>query len=329
MFPDEPEFAITHTIQTDIVCGDVLLDLFTDEDAENMSPQGNRVMARNAFGKNRLGVMPLPQHVIANDHDDVQVEEASANKIVVHRGKRPRKELVKVRQPNVLKKKDSALKECSIAEALRPCCPKKCYSRFTFDDVQEERHQFWQLSAPKQYDWLKRELGFNGVADLEKGTFNFKYVVQDKPCCGVFLEHALPVSHGRLSDIRKSVLNKNFEDTHRTVPDGVRSSPKADQCESFIRNYAAAESGQMPHSVDCDLAEGVTKEDVFTCYMASFEDTVAMQEAAGLSCWYDTWRFRCPTVQCRKWQRFSKCSVCSNLRILKDLADPGEKGTLK
>ena len=313
----------------DEVIDDPVLALFdNDGDIDNVP---KRPCHRHAFGTYRMGCMPLPNRspptsvVLLNQQTDIEEENVCPKKIVVHRGKRPRKSRMVTKEPYVLKKKERAMLEDEIASVLHPCCPKECYKTFTFADIKEERYQFWQLNAPMQQDYLCRELAFNGVANRNKGTFDFKYMVNTKECCPRFYKRALPVSHGRLSAARTRVVTKNFEDVTFSSPEGSKSTTKTDACESFIRKYAGNESGQMPDSVNCQLSEGVTKEDVYTSYLASYEDDPS-SDPASLSCWYESWASRCPCVTTNKWQRFSKCTVCSNLKSLREFSNATERG---
>ena len=292
-------------------------------------PSPKRSCHRHAFGVHRMDNIPRttvsPESmVIVNTTDDIEAENVCPTKVVVHRGKRPRKVREVTKGPYVSKKKELAMDSTDIASVLRPCCNKNCYLRFFYNDVKEERHQYWQLSAPQQQDWLCRELAFNGHPNTELGTFKFKYLVNEKECCASFYERALPVSHGRLSTVRSRVLTKSLENVSFSSPPGSRSSPMTDSCENFIRHYAALESGQMPDSVNCQLSEGVTKEDVYTCYLASHDDYDG--QTAALSTFYDAWSSRCPCVTTNKWKKFSKCSVCSNLKSLKGFSNAVERG---
>lgn len=251
-------------------------------------------------------------------------EESSSAKLTLIRGKAPRAKTNTTGSAKVLKKRTEYLEDLSISTALVPCCSKMCNERFTFSDVKTAREQFWALSSPNQQDWLTRHLSFWGTPDENTGIFKFKYVLQDIPCCSTFLENALPVSHGRLSNIRHRVLVKKTEDT--SVTGSPVSGPKADAAEAFIREYAQTHGSAMPHKKDIDLPSGLSKDKVYIEYLLTYPTEEASRQACSLSYWYKIWSERCFHVKVRKWHRFSKCSVCSNIKVLREFSNANSHG---
>jgi len=261
-----------------------------------------------------LDVEPVPFPI---EDLDYEVETNGAKKVVIRREKKTRGP--SGRQPVVAFRKQKYMDNDEIAGSLVPCCSQKCYCNVSFDDVKQVRETFWNMKQNEQADWLSRELALHGC--VEDKVFKFKYDVNGKPCCATFLEQALPVSHGRLSQIRTRVR----EGRHRDV--SPITGQKMDQCEQFIRQYAETHSEGLPNSVDVDLPEGVTKECVYIEYLLSFEDEgQATALAASLSWWYATWRKRCFHVKAKKWNRFSKCTTCSNIKVLRAINDETKRG---
>lgn len=283
---------------------------------------------QNSFGKRRR-VSEMSQassgYSHSSEHSFRTVEdEPLPEKLNIIRGKLPRK-TKKIRQHLERKKSGEYMKANSIAAALVPCCSNNCYRRFTFEDINSERKEFWALHRNRQADWLTRELCFWGTPAEDTGVFKFKYTLQEKTCCSAFLKNALPISHARLCKIRKRVLSSRLEDcvTQARMPNGK----KAEYIEQFIRKYAQENGGGMPHNNDVELPNGVTKDSVYIEYLLSFPDEqTETKESAVLSYFYKVWRARCYYVKSNKWTKFSKCSVCSNIKTLREFCQASKFG---
>ena len=260
----------------------------------------------------------------SDDARSIEDEGHCQNKIALVSGK-PERHDTKGRKELVRIKKEQALMSTEIASALVPCRRKSCNLRFTYHDVEEARIHFWSLTRAEQQDWLTRELAFWGTPDTIEGVFKFKYMVGEKHCCAVFYENALMVSHGRLVDVRKRVLSKNFEDCFR-MP-SAPNTPMADRIEQFIASYAEEQSGAMPtKDKKVELPSGTTKDKVYIEYLLTFDE--GDTSSASLSTWYRVWSQQWPTIKANnRANRFSKCSKCSNIKVLREFTSGMSKGT--
>ena len=283
---------------------------------------------QHAFGVHRSDGCDSASQVTYDSEGDqrsVEVENVDQRKIIVVRGKPERKPTSKGRQEKLFVKKEKALEATEVAAALVPCCKSKCNQRFTFTEVYDVRTSFWSKNRGQQLDWLTHELSFWGVPDPETGTFKFRYTINGKDCCAKFLEQALPVSHGRLVECRKRVLALDFENSSRspTVP----NAPMADRIEKFISTYVEQQCGAMPtKDKKAELPTGCTKDKVYVEYLLSFSED-EMHNSASLTYWYKVWREKWPTVKANnRANRFSKCSICSNIKVLKSFASAQQKG---
>lgn len=286
---------------------------------------------QHAFGKHRLSertpLATLPVNLYASSSTEECEQEVNlAQKIVIRRGKKPR--VSSGPTPKVLKKKAYNLEPAVIASSLTPCCKKKCNEQFNYSDLEAARTEFWNLKRSKQLDWVTRQLAFYGSADQVTGIFSFRYMLQGKECCAKFLEQALPISHGRLSLARNRVLTLQMED-HQSA-ESPTNCPKADSAEAYIRDFARKHGQSLPNSEDVDLPAGKTKEAVFCDYLVEMfkTDEEVTKNAASLSTWYKTWRLKCHHVKAPKWQKFSKCSTCSNIKVLREFTDTSKQGTI-
>ena len=281
---------------------------------------------RHAFGHHRRTYQTPTPHVESTSSSTEEFEEENMllQHIVVKRGKKQRTSSGRV--PVTLKKKAYNLEPAVIASALSPCCANKCNEQFNYTDLSMVRTEFWNLTRPKQLDWVTRQLAFHGCPSTLTGKFTFKYVFHGKECCAKFLEQALPISHGRLSMARNKVLTMQMEDS--TSADSPSNCPKSDSAESYIRDYARKHAGAMPDSDDVQLPAGKTREAVYCDYLIDMfqTDEEVQTQAASLSTWYKTWRSRCFHVKAPKWQKFSKCSTCSNIKVLRDFTDASKQG---
>ena len=260
------------------------------------------------------------------DSDDVEVEDVVQSGLTILRGKKPRepKSVKRVEVP--LKKKLFNMEPGNIASALQPCCAKNCFTHFNYYDVEAVRAEFWNLNRAKQLDWLTRQLAFWGRADENVGTFKFRYLLQNKQCCATFFESALPVSHGRLSLARNRVLTDQLEDSQKDA--SPVNTFKSDSAEEFIRTYARLHGQGMPNSVDVNLPNGKTKDSVYCDFLVERSDGTkeGVDALIGLSGWYRVWRERCFHVKTPKWQKFSKCTTCSNIKTLREFTDASKRG---
>ena len=300
------------------------------ETAVNPSVTQFQGCPRNAFGVHRKAESTPSLESCTDskyDYRSVESENHAPNKITIVRGK-PERKRTKIKQEIILIKTEKALETTEIAAGLVPCCKSKCNIRFTFDDVKVARTHFWSLTRSQQQDHLVRELSFWGRPNAKQGVFNFEYFVNEKKCCAAFLEQALPVSHGRLVDCRKRVLNKDLADS--TKASSPSNCPIFDRMAKFICEYAEAQSGAMP-TLDkkTELPSGTTKDSVYMEYLLSYteEETQNMSMVGSLSTWYRTWSTEWPTIKANnRANRFSKCTKCSNLKILKGLTTNIDKG---
>jgi hypothetical protein len=252
---------------------------------------------------------------------DDDIEEV-ANKLLIFRGKKTRE--ATGQQTQVAKRKTKHLLPERIASSLVPCkCGERCFENFSFTEIQGLRKAYWGKKQAEQADWVARELALHGYVKKD-GIFKFRYFLEDKECCAEFLERALPISHGRLSQLRERVLSKSLEDSSRS---SATNCPKADAVEEFIRKYGATHSEGLPNKIDVDLPAGVTKEEVFIEYLLTFENAEAsLAKSCKLSTWYRVWRERCFHIKCKRWNRFSKCTTCSNIKALRLVAEGKEQG---
>ena len=305
-------------------------DIVTCADDGWLHRSQRRAPQRHAYGPHRLpyrtpvGLLSLNILPETPASEDYELENPLAKHIVIRRGKKPR--VTSEPTPVVLKKKAYNLEPTVIASALAPCCTKKCNERFSYTDVATIRHEFWNLTRPRQLDWVTRQLAFYGTASATTGVFSFKYVLLWKETCAKFWEQALPISHGRLSLARSKVLTLQMEDSQSA--DSPSNCPKSDSAEAYIRDYARENGGAMPDCEDVQLPAGKTKEAVFCDYLIDMfhTDEEVEKNAASLSTWYKTWRSRCFHVKAPKWQKFSKCSTCSNIKVLREFTDASKQG---
>jgi hypothetical protein len=262
----------------------------------------------------------------ANDDRSVETDEHCPGKLAIVRGKPERVPHATPRRVRVFKKKNRDLEPSQISLALTPCCPQACHLRFNYLDIEKERTHFYSMKQTEQSDWLARELSFWGAPNLETEVFEFKYQVQGKQCCALFLEQALCICHQRLTDMRKRVLSKGFEDSkkepmmeNRALQDGV---------EFYIREYARSQSGGLPTlNMKTELPAGTTKEKVYVEYLTDFGEDWKTKTAS-LSCWYKVWNQRCGTIKANNSaNRFTKCGKCTNIKTLRKLAGTEAKGT--
>ena len=276
----------------------------------------SEVVSRSTFGAHRQALLgPHSSSINTVDTRSVEDDDTVESKVRTASGKKARKVQASTAKATSSKKL-MALDSFAIACALRPCCPKNCHEQFNFAQVKKEREEFWSLNTPKQQDWVTRQLAIWGALDVSKHSFKFSYHIQDIPCCATFFENALPCSHGRLSSIRQRVLSNSLEDQKR-IPSPVNQG-KQDRAEQFLHGYMEKHGNGMPNERTVQLPMGSTKENVYMDYLCSFPtEEDAEREACSLSHWYRTWKNRVPDLKCGKWHKFTKCSVCSNIKTMK------------
>ena len=296
--------------------------------ANALPAQRSKPVHRHAFGQScsttDSDILATTTQNSSTDTITMEVDEetSGAAKLVIFRGKKTRGSIGQKETIGV--KKTRFLDNEEIAAGLVPCCPKRCNEQFTFSDLEDARTHFWGMKANEQGDWLTRELALHGHVDKDD-VFRFRYRLNGKYCCGIFLEHALPMSHGRLSQMRTRVLSKNLENSKRQQ--GGVTGHMADKTAQFIRTYATDHGEGLPNKIDVDLPAGCTKEEVYIEYLLDHEGDSA-KEAGSLSWWYKTWRSRCFHIKAKEWNRFSKCTTCSNIKALKGFCDSEKQGEL-
>ena len=304
---------------------------------ETTSLNGEKTCSSNVptsrlFGKHRLKENVEQVYSLATSFDitDIEDEDTVDSKLRLQSGKRSRAPNKTTREEGdeedvqkVLLKKNLYLTPESVCTALVPCCKKKCNEDFTYSQVLLEREAFWNKDRNKQADWLKRMLALWGHLEAENSVFNFKYFIHEKPCCAAFFENALPVSHGRLCTARQRVLNNELEDACREP--SPQNQKKCDRVEQFLRSYLESFGEGMPNQMKAELPEGHTKEEVYIAYLCSFKTADEQtSDACSLSYWYKSWKARLPDLTCSKWKKFSKCTVCSNLKAFKAMNNEAE-----
>ena len=278
-------------------------------------------LSQTSVGAMRGDILELAAEAEEEVSDsDIEEDEAVQSKVRTKYGKKKRKTNAKA---STSKKRGSVLEDEHIAAALRPCCPKNCWQRFSFEKVSIERHLFWERNRDEQVDWITRNLVLWGHLDSTMSSFKFKYQIQNAECCAAFFEQALPVSHGRLWAIRKRVLSNNTENFAAMQTN--KTSRKQDRVGQFLNSYETEHGNGMPNDRTVQLPAGSTKKDVYIALQESLtQSSSSAGSSVSMSTFYKAWNEKKPDLKCARWHRFSKCSTCSNIKTLQAFYKAGQ-----
>jgi hypothetical protein len=299
-------------------------DILTDAvSCVGRSTHSDSQQTQTLFGEKRRDLLVL----LPENEDDISDSDFESTKAVeskvrtLCRGKKQK--ISSGTGSSRAKKKTKQLQEVEIAAALRPCCPKNCWQKFSFEQVSKVRHYFWEKNRNDQVDWITRNLLLWGHLDQETSLFKFRYQVDDTECCASFFEQALPVSHGRLWTIRKRVLTNTIEDFEASQ--STKSAPKRDRVSQFLNSYETEHGNGMPNDRTVQLPMGSTKQDVYLALKESLaQSSSSSGEAISKSTFYKAWKEQKPDLKCARWHRFSKCSTCSNIKTLQSFYKAGQ-----
>ena len=275
--------------------------------------------------------VPCVPVMVANDglmDQETEPEVLNQDNIVVEYVKKDRKPSSRApstRETNLLEKKNCSPQAIQLVRGFFCHCRQPCANMFDVETIKKIRESYWKRSQPERTEFLVNKLVFDMNADLDKHVINFRYTVNGNKVCGSFFRNLFPVSKQHFADIRKRVCERRLVVTRKSN-DSIHDK-KRESALNFLDNYVRENGEPQPHKKEFNLPSGISKEDVYVEYLATFsDDMVRLKIPAQLSYWYEIWRTWRNQVKCPEWSTFSKCSTCTNIRIQLQLGDPTLKG---
>ena len=212
-------------------------------------------------------------------------------------------------------------------------CKTACRLKVSSDEVRAERIKYWELEKEdERTKYLTTKLLSDGYKCLSEQRFVFRYLICNIEVCGPYFESALGASHKKFTDVRRRVIEDRLETTIKTKKNGGGWRGRA--ALEYIKRYAREQGNRQPvlkgqgdeNATDVHLPHGITKESVYIGYRGSMTEEQAAERTVHIGTWYDLWRKNLPQIVCRKYQKFSQCKTCAQLKFKMQRGAPAQRG---
>ena len=149
--------------------------------------------------------------------------------------------------------------------------------------------------------------------------------------CSAFYQKVFQVSQGYFCDVRERVLSgrSNFVHGLTGCEANRRCSSKKSHVIAFVNKYAEERGEPQPDKPETHLPSGVTREEIWDEYL----DTLSIHDRAtkevSLPYFYGIWKEKFKSwLKVPKCKRFSQCSVCASIKLLKEGTPKSQHGEL-
>ena len=159
----------------------------------------------------------------------------------------------------------------------------------------------------------------------KENQFDFKYFIDTTKVCGSFFQKALDVSNHTMVACRRRVLDNDTLPPVHGNTNHRHSGVKKQYLCAFLESVFREKGNYNPMKMQIVMPQELSKEMIYVHYLASLSEEQADRKiSAGY--FYSVWKSEYPTVVCAKYHMFSRCDVCSNIRLMKKTATKAGKG---
>ncbi|KAK3287888.1 hypothetical protein CYMTET_4621 [Cymbomonas tetramitiformis] len=147
--------------------------------------------------------------------------------------------------------------------------------------------------------------------------------------CSASYQKVCKISQGYFCDVCERVLSGRTNFIHGLTGSEAnrRLSNKKSNAVAFVNKYAAEQGEHQADKPETHLPSGKTREEIWDDYLDSLSIHDRKSKEVSLPYFYEIWKDEFKSwLKVPKCKRFSQCSVCASIKLLKEGTPKSQHG---